>query len=126
MRSATVITSWFALRHLACCLYSRFLASGYLPMWCQAGSSILCFSDIFGASSARWYLAPMLRTLQMLFSRVLLAYLFLLYIVCRKMLTIVLFLEFLFWIVFGRCPIMMVIAASEAMGLFSEWSRIFF
>ncbi len=95
-------------------------------MWCQAGSSTLCFSDIFGASSDRWYLALMLRISQMLLGRVLLVYLFLVYTDCRKMLTMVLLLVFLVWIVLGRHLIIMAIAVSEAAGLLSEWSRIFF
>src|SRR5258708_26928581 len=57
----TVSTLWCILRHLVWVLYSQRFEPSDLPMWCQAGSCILCSRDRVGASRVRLYLAPILR-----------------------------------------------------------------
>src|SRR5260221_14157280 len=119
MRLAIDFTLWVALRHFAIGLCSRFLVPGIFPMWCQAGRLSLCFWENLGASSSRLCFAPVCRISQMLFGRVLLVYCCLWYTVCRKMSDMI-FTSVSSTRDFGMLPMMIAMAASEAMGLDSE------
>src|SRR5258708_11481262 len=116
IRSLMVSTLCWVLRHLACELYSLCLAPGVLPMWCQAGSFILCSRDNLGTSRWRLYLAPMLRVLRISFGSALDVYLFFMYIVWRQILEMELSLWFFSCSDLEIAAIMIAIAVSEAVG----------